>query len=82
MNRREVITAFGAVILTTTAISREQPTFVNMNDLLQKLVKDRTGIGGLNKIRTAGVLYEKIYPGDIIRLPDGREFEFIAELAK
>ena len=82
MNRREVMTAIGAVTLMTSSIAyaMSRPTMVNINELIAKLVVSKSGLGGIQRVAPVDAPNVEIWEGDIITLPDGREFEFIKEM--
>lgn len=83
MNRREVMTAIGAIVVTTSPLARamSRPTSVNINELIAKLIVDGAAVGRNTCILPTDAPNTDIWEGDIITLPDGREFEFVKELA-
>lgn len=82
MNRREVMTAIGAVTLTASPIVRaiSSPTIVNINELIAKLIVSDAAVGRIDRVKPTDAPNTEMWEGDIITLPDGREFEFVREL--
>ena len=83
INRREVMTAIGAVTLMTTPMAQamSRPTGVNINELIAKLIVNDAAVGRCAHVMPTDAPTVDIWEGDIIALPDGREFEFVRDLA-
>ncbi len=82
MNRRQVMTAIGAITLMSLpfAQARFRPSRVNINELIAKLIVSDAAVGRVERIVPTDAPTTDIWEGDIITLPDGREFEFVREL--
>ncbi len=85
INRRGFIEAGSGAIVVASCVDLRQPIEVNLHDVVAQLDESEQAIGdtvrvGQKKHFSPAAIYtgETVYPGDIITLSDGREYEVIA----